>query len=83
MPTYSLQKGRGQACPLVSGGREIPSVLRGLRKISQIENQIENQISVRSMTLQHQVGAAYVNEDIFRHGKLTAKGGDSIPSRGS
>jgi hypothetical protein len=55
-------------------GREVPNVLKGLRKITQIENQI----SVSSVTLRSEIGVGFVNEDIFRDGKLTAKGGDSI-----
>jgi hypothetical protein len=55
-------------------GRHIPEVLKGLRGI----DPIQNQLSVNSVTLRNEVGVGYVNEDVFREGKLTAKGGDSI-----
>jgi hypothetical protein len=67
-------KGEGSGLSARVWGRDIPSVLDGLRKISQIESQI----SVSSITLRNQVGVGFVNEDIFRYGKMTAKGGDSI-----
>jgi hypothetical protein len=55
-------------------GKEIPSVLAGLRNISHIKNQI----SLSSIAIKYITSAGHVNEDIFRHGKITAKGGDSV-----
>ncbi len=52
----------------------IPDVLNGLRNIPNIKNQI----SLNSIALRYISTAGYVNEDIFRWGKVTAKGGDSV-----
>lgn len=67
-------KGEGYGLSARVWGRQIPEVLRGLRKI----DQIRSQLSISSVTVRNEVGVGYANEDIFRDGKLTAKGGDSI-----
>lgn len=58
------------------GRGEVPSVLKGLRRISELKNQV----SLTNIGIRHKTDAGYVKEDIYQKGKLTARSGDSIDS---
>ncbi len=55
-------------------GAEIREVLKGMRQIPPIRNQI----ALSSIRVGYQSNVGYVKEDIYRWGKMIAKKGDSI-----
>ena len=57
-------------------GGNVPSILKGLRGIGPIKNQI----SLSNIGIKFRAGKGFSKEDIYQKGKLTARGGTSIDS---